>query len=76
LNHINKFNFKDKYERAILLLVKQIDNMNLNHFLSLPNSVLESIFTSDQLQIENEDFLLNLILQMNDNDPNRKCLFK
>jgi hypothetical protein len=44
--------------------------------LSLSNSVIESIFILEQLQIENEDFLLNLILQMIESESNRKCFLQ
>jgi hypothetical protein len=76
LNQIDSIHFKDKYNETILFLIDRIEEMNLNLFLSLSNSAVESIFISDQLQIENEDFLLNLILQMIESVSNRKYLLK
>jgi hypothetical protein len=44
LNQINSIYLKDKYNETILFMVEKFEEMNLNHFLSLSNSVIESIF--------------------------------
>jgi hypothetical protein len=39
-------------------------------------SVLESIFSSEDLHIPNEDYFLSLISKLAEKDSNRKCLYK
>jgi hypothetical protein len=50
--------------------------LSFDQLLNLPNSVLEQLLQSPQLQVENEDFLFNRVVELITRDPNRKILLK
>ncbi|MDR2640945.1 MAG: hypothetical protein LBC61_06725 [Candidatus Peribacteria bacterium] len=68
--------FEQQFNQSISFLIQNIDRISLKQFLSLQNYSLIQLFSSNQLKISNEDFLLNAILNIIDRDINRKYLLK
>jgi hypothetical protein len=68
--------FEQQFNQSVSLLLQHFDQISLEQFLSLPNSSLFYLFSSSQLKIPNEDFLLKLIMNLIDKGRNSKCLSK
>jgi radical SAM superfamily enzyme len=57
-------------------VIQNIEQIEIHQLLCLSNFVLEQIFNSHQLQIENENYLFNLVIELIKKDSNRKVLLK
>jgi hypothetical protein len=69
--------FFDEYSSEhVLFLIQNIENISIENLNRLPNSLLEKIFSSPDLQIVNEDFLFDRICQLIHIDKNKKYLLK
>ncbi|MDR2640678.1 MAG: hypothetical protein LBC61_05190 [Candidatus Peribacteria bacterium] len=67
---------KDYFNQCSNFLVSHLEEVSIDEFLSLSNSVLENLFSASNLQIVNEDYLLELVLKLIEIDPNRRALLK
>jgi hypothetical protein len=74
-HHFCEF-YQNIFERSIEILLDHFSEIRPDQFLNLSNFVLEKLFQSPQLQIDNKDILFNLVVELIDRDPNRKSLFK
>jgi hypothetical protein len=74
---IYSYEFHPKFfDNSFAILIHHFTELNFDQFLKLPNSILEKLFQSAQLQIDNEDILFQLIIQLIERDSNRKVLLK
>jgi hypothetical protein len=62
------------FSQSLNLVIQSIEQIGIEQLLCLSNFVLEQIFKSDQLQIENEDYLFSLVVRLIEKDSNRKIL--
>jgi hypothetical protein len=58
--------FEQQFNQSISFLLQFFNQISLEQFLSLQSSALLHLFSSNKLKIINEDFLLNLIMNMID----------
>jgi hypothetical protein len=58
------------------IMIHHFSDIRPGQFLKLPNFVLEKLFQSPQLQVDDEDFLFNLVVDLIGRDPSRKTLLK
>jgi hypothetical protein len=73
----NSFSFllKEHFQQSISIISKNLSNISFENLNSLPIHVLELIFSNDQLQIPNEDFLFLLIFELIHPDSKKKSLY-
>jgi hypothetical protein len=53
--------FENHFLQSLSILINNFDSLTIEQLNSLCNSALTQIFSSNQLQLENEDYLFNLI---------------
>jgi hypothetical protein len=68
--------FNEQFQGSLSNLMKNIDKLSFEQFLQFHNFVLVSMFSSKELTIPDEDFMLYLLIEMINRDPNRKILLK
>jgi hypothetical protein len=64
------------FDESLTILAQQFSEIRIDQFLELSNFVLEKLFQSSQLLLDNEDTLFDLVVELIGRDPNRKVLFK
>jgi hypothetical protein len=74
-NHSNDF-YPDIFDNSMAILIHHFSEIKPEQFLKLSNLVLEQLFQSSQLQVEDEDTLFDLVADLIGRDPNRKSLLK
>jgi hypothetical protein len=74
-NHSCEF-YPKIFNESIEILIQHFSGIRPEQFLKLSNFVLEKVFQSPQLQVDNEDFLFDLAVDLIGRDPNRKSLLK
>jgi hypothetical protein len=62
------------FNQSLNLVIQNIEQIEIDQLLCLSNFVLEEIFKSPHLQIENENYLFNLAVQLIERDSNRRIL--
>jgi hypothetical protein len=53
--------FSNIFDQSLSIVLHHFAELRIDQFLRLSNSVLEKLLQSPQLQVENEDFLFNLV---------------
>jgi hypothetical protein len=76
LSHSSSEFIPQVFNESLNRVIQNLERIEIDQLLSLPNDILEKVFKSDQLQIEAEDYLFNLILELIKRDSNRKVLLK
>jgi hypothetical protein len=65
---------EEYFQNAIRIVIEHFNEVSVQDFLSLPNAIIESIFSSDQLVLQNEDQLFSLIINLIQHEENRFLL--
>jgi hypothetical protein len=68
--------FESHFLQSISLLIQNFHSLTIDQLCCLSNSSLEQIFSSNQLQIENEDYLFGLVRHLIEIDPKKRSLLK
>jgi hypothetical protein len=68
--------FETHFQSSISILIQQFDHITQEQFKFISNSHFELILKSEELKIENEDFLFQLIISLIKEDSNRRSLLK
>jgi hypothetical protein len=55
--------FSNIFDQSLSIVLNHFAEMRIDQFLRLSHSVLEKLLQSPQLQVENEDFLFNLVTE-------------
>jgi hypothetical protein len=80
LKHITQIDdsspLKEHILQSISIISSSLNEVPFEILNSFSLSVLESIFSSEDLRIPDEDYLLTLISKLAEKDSNRKCLYK
>jgi hypothetical protein len=64
------------FNQSMLIIIQNFNLISFDDLNRFSNSHLLKIFSSESLQIENEDYLFQLIIQMIEEDKNRIILLK
>jgi hypothetical protein len=76
LSHSYSLNFEQQFNHSIQILIKNFDSLTIDNFTSLPNFILNKIFLSPKLIVEDEDYLFIFITKLTENNTQRKELMK
>jgi hypothetical protein len=68
--------FETHFLQSVSILINNFDSLRVEQLDCLCNSALLQIFLSNQLQIDNEDYLFDLIKQLIDKDSKKISLLK
>jgi hypothetical protein len=68
--------FESHFLQSISVFIQNFDSLTIEQLCCLTNSALEQIFSSNQLQIENEDCLFNLVKLLIEADSKKRSLLK
>jgi hypothetical protein len=72
--HCNEL--KEYFEKSVSILASQLEEISFEVLNSFSYEILEQIFSSKDLKIPNEDFLLTLIFHLIQNDQNKRRLYQ
>jgi hypothetical protein len=64
------------YSQSLSLIIQNFNLISFDDFKRLPNSYLLKIFSSESLQIEDEDYLFEMVVQLINEDKNRFVLLQ
>jgi hypothetical protein len=67
---------EEQYHQSLSIIVQNISKLSFEDLSKLSNSHLFKIFSSESLEIENEDYLFKIIAKMIQRDKNRMILLK
>jgi hypothetical protein len=68
--------FESHFVQSISILIQNFTSLTIDQLCCLSNSSLEQNFSSNQLQIENEDYLFGLVKHLIEIDPKKRSLLK
>jgi hypothetical protein len=68
--------FDKIFNHSITILTQHFEEITIDQFNYLTNFTLEMIFTNEELQYENENYLFDIVAKLIDKDPKRKELLK
>jgi hypothetical protein len=68
--------FETHFLQSVSILIHNFNSLTIEQLNCLCDSALIQIFSSDQLQIDNEDYLFSLIKQLIDKDSKKISLLK
>jgi FtsZ-binding cell division protein ZapB len=74
-NHSCQF-YPNIFDESMKILIYHFSEIRTAQFLKLSNFVLEKLFQSPQLKVDNEDILFNLVVDLIGRDPNKKILIR
>jgi hypothetical protein len=68
--------FENIFQQSVLILVENFKKLSFDQINSLSIEALQEILQNDQIQKLNQDYLLNLVLQLIEKDSNKNILLK
>jgi hypothetical protein len=61
---------------SISIVIQHFDEIRIYEFHFLTNFILETLFSNEEIQYENEDFLFKIVIELIHIDFHRKTLLK